>query len=949
MKPLVGMLTLAVILLAPGAGEAASELRLFDTFTTVDPSSGLFEQHGQLFPLVSATYVQPQEGKVGANAGPIELLGFDLMRLCDDFRQMRETGVGAIYMRVGAGFFLNPDGSWRRPEDPYSGVIDAQTVQKETLARLAQATKTGSCPFTFNYEIFDFLLTCAEAEGLYVVPMIMDNWSKPRKYDLEEKLTSILYPDVWQKTIDDWVKILGRLSGREVILGYLIEGETLALPPWNKKQWRYLAPGGPILAESRSPLEAEDPELARQFRDFLRARYGNSGSFKVHLRHGYNREQAAYDPETGVPEYPFEAGVFEHIERLDDVPLPTVERAKGDVSLGPGAHFPWWLNVPFDPLWVEFGYFKEWLYTERLNGLVDRLREVCPNALFFHSAAWDYVPVWHPFFVAWNHGELDCEVSLHGGGYPQSLVLRTTPKIEPHETVVELYQSVGCYRPFTYDASLPFAYGMGEGGIAYESSEPGTKDLDISETVEDAWNTALLMDNFGGGSAFGNLWDWGMFVGATRANPQLHLHAFASTVKKMAALFERDTFLRGRNAKVLILANGPALHSIMKELSANNIIALSSALAAAHCDFDIATTDEVSIGPQPGKVDLERYQAVFMPQLFQIPQQSISGAAAIHDAARKNVWLILGEWLDAAPNRLLCLGTTGLRDPWFNPLDRLPADVRALTGDIQPGPLTKQTGKYTWTTVDGARVPIVLTGVYTQAVAIQPGAEASVAPFLKDGDALRGTLHQRPNGSRTYFFGFPLGLSWMYLHDPALGGGRLNQDFDLTALASFYAQLLREAGVASDYEGDPDVVAYISDHSRVVMVRRRMLDEHMARPATIASPLLASRVYGGAESKVMRRGEKNSAEVTIPLEENRAAMVSSIGGVELLSDGVVHVATKQAGAADGEHWRVSVDGDVPARFSFGERPSHVVEYKADAALAFDVLLSADGTAKLEQR
>jgi len=942
-KPLPRVLSASFVILwaalagMPGLAQALADepsLPMYADFATVDSATGLFRNAEGLFAAPSVTYVQPTPGKPGCNSGPIQVLLLELTKLRPDFRHMRENGIRCIYMRIGAGFFLNPDGSWRKTSDPLVGVGQWETTKEAVLAVSTRAAAQGIGPFTYNYEIFDYLLDTAAAEGIYVVPMIMDGWSLPRKYDMVANGTAILYEDVWRRVIADWSVILGRLKDRKVILGYLIEGETHHLPCWNEKKWFFFEPGGAKVKVAKSPLEEKDPRLTRQFRSFLKKRHGTLEALKRRWRHGYDRREPTW--KNDVPFYPFVPGVFDSLKSFDEIELPTVERPRGPAQLGAGKNFPWWLNVPFDPVWTEFGYFKETLYTDRLNELFAGLRHADPNHMFMVSAASDAQPVWHPFFVAWDRGAINCEVLLHGGGYTNPFT-RTPPDFPPHGTVMELYQSVAPYRPFAAAGTGSVrACGMGEGGLGLESSDPKAKTTIIPEQMQDRWINAIFMDNFGNGSALANLWDWGTQTGATAGNLALHDHQSLASIAKIGAALEHDTFTRARNARVLILANGPTLHSIMKSISYNNIAALSSALAVCHVPFDIVTTDEISLGPTRGKVDLDRYDAVFMPQQFQIAQHQLSSAGLLPTGPNTNPWVMLDEWLAAKPNRLLCVGLMSLNDEYFNPLRELPAAVRNVIGDVTPGPVEMVDGPQTWQLADGRTLEVTLNYTPTQSITVRKGA--TLDPFITSEDRVLGVRRRTENGSQVYYMGYPLGLSWMYFLIDDLRGGMLNEKFNIEKLGAFYGRLIAETDIAPEYEAPPSILAGISDNARAVFLRQRFTDG----PRTgrlLGSRRLGGHIYAGATTTHERKDGALVGSIECDLGENYAEVLLSVGRIELADDGTVSVRVDPAAGSQPERlYTVRVEGNVPAKLQLtGQQAPRA--YTPPGLLEFEATLS----------
>jgi len=937
-RVLCGTLFLQALLLSSSSADEDRFASMYRDFVSVDRGTGRFKNAEGLLALVSATYVQPTPGRPGANAGPIETMGFDLTKFRADFRHMREQGIRCIYMRIGAGLFLNPDGSWRKLDDRQGQGPDWILGRLKGLdERMKKAAEAGIGPFTYNYELFDYLLDSARAEGIYVAPMIMDIWSIPRKHSVFDTKAAIVYDDMWQRTIQDWSKILARFAERKVIVGYLIEGECHVLPTWS-------AGGG----RQPAPVEDKDPRVARQFQNFLKRRHGTIEALKTCWGHGYDRANPAYRADT--PFYEFKPGVFDEINSFGRVGLPVVERSR--TPEGSAGGLTWWLNVPLDPVWLDFSYFKEHIYIKRLNELRRAIRAVDPNHVFILSAAWDGAAIWHPFFVAWDHGRIDCEVQLQGQGYLASTYLRLPEQGEPlvfgpHETVMEVYQTTSPYRPFaTAGVGTMAAYGMGEGGLVLDSRDPESKTVRISERMQDRWTTAILMDNFGNGSALANLWDWGTLVGAAPDKPELHEHEVLTSIRRISHALRTDTFTRTRDARVLVLANGPTLNSIMKEVSYNNVIALSSTLAMTHVPFDILTTDTISFGPADGKVNISRYDVIFMPQQFQITQRQLCGDGPLAaNSDETNPWVMLDRWLAAKPNRLLCVGLVALNDEYFNPLDELPRAVTNVLGDVKPGTLVLEDGRRTWQVADGGSLDVVLDNTRIQTIMASDGeGPTDPKPYVTDGDRTLGVGRRLPNGSAVYYFGFPLGLSWMPLVVDELRGGRLNEKFDIAKLAAFYGRLIGKANVSPDYEAPPSVVAYISDNARAVFLRQRFqVGPRSGR--LLSSPLLAGHVYAECTTTHRREGNKLTGSITVDLGGNLAAVLTSIGSIELADDGEAIVLVASGREAErGRRYEVEAESDVQARLAFGDSPDAAVGIEAGEHRSFAVVVDPDGKA-----
>lgn len=856
-------------------------------FLKVDCDTGLFTDGNKCFPLICVTYVQPDPGSPGANSGRPQLFLMDLRKIRTDFKMMRSVGINCIYMRIGAGLFFNEDGQWRKLSDPVSGIPDSMFV-RFSLEQIAEerklAAKMGIGPFEYTYELFDYMLDCAEMEGIYVVPTLLDNWSIPRKYERAVLNKGVFHKKTWESLIKDWTKILARYKDRKIIAGYLIDGELMhKFQTWTDKEWFFLGPKGQRQEVEESPLEFYDEEVTSKFQDFLKQRYKTIEKLKTTWQYGYDRENPDY--KHNIPLYEFKTGVFDY-SSFKDIQLPVTERAKGEDKAGRGKNFPYWSNVPMDPVWIDFNYFRQWIFINRVNEFIEQMKKVDSNHIFMYSAAADYVPSWHPFVVCRNHGRLDCEVLLHGGGYTSSVNLSAT---EPYsyETVMELYKSVGLYRPTSGGGLNSCIFGMGEGGYSFESNNPTALEENLPETLQDRWVSQLLMDNFGSGAGFINIWDWGTIWGATVERPELHYQEVADSIKSISKGLEKDKFSNNRNAKVLILANGPTLNAIMNSVSMNNIIALSSCLAMTHLGFDIVSTDDISFGKSDDKVDINKYDAIFMPQLFQVPVEQTGPFATIEDGY--NIWQMLKSWLETRRNRLLCIGVNGMKDVYFKPLEELPEEYTYVSGDVEFGELYKiPPGKAQpcrLRTAAGDTFDFHLENLLIQE--LYPGHRERAAPFLYSEDKVMGTKRTLDNGSVVYQFGFPLGLSWMHLYDMKLAGKNINEK-DTEQLARFYQTLLLESGIKADYEAPKSIVAYISDNAETIFVRQRF-SEGMKNGKLLSSSSIAGHIYAGVKTITKRKDGKLTVEIIGDLGENLSAVLMSVGTVEMVKDGTVEI------------------------------------------------------------
>ncbi len=273
-----------------------------------------------------------------------------------------------------------------------------------------------------------------------------------------------------------------------------------------------------------------------------------------------------------------------------------------------------------------------------------------------------------------------------------------------------------------------------------------------------------------------------------------------------------------------------------------------------------------------------------------------------------------------------------MRDRYFNPMEALPGEVRRVLGTVEPGPSETLTGERTWTLSSGETLGVNLQETPVQDLRVGEGS--TTRPFLTEGDAVRGTVHTRSNGSRVYHLGFPLGLSWMYSMDPELSGGRLNTTFDTEAMAVFYGDMLDEAGVKTRLSTSPTVVAHVSDSGKVLLVRDRN-PATASRPVTVAGEDLGAHVYAGAVTTSTRHDGARRGEVRCTLDVNSARILCAFGQIELASDGAVTVdATGLEDKDSGATGRVVVEGATAAVLTIGKQ---AVRHEAGTVTRFSLV------------
>ncbi|MBI2299426.1 MAG: beta-galactosidase [Armatimonadetes bacterium] len=130
--------------------------------------------------------------------------------------------------------------------------------------------------------------------------------------------------------------------------------------------------------------------------------------------------------------------------------------------------------------------------------------------------------------------------------------------------------------------------------------------------------------------------------------------------------------LLARQPAVLVLRNDAVALSNRPELDGRAVRRVGESLDRLHVAYAIAPASLVGAAAEPGKVDLDKYRAVVLPCLDQLPEPA--------------VWARLKQWFDDAEGegrRLVVLGLPGRLDEYFQTSSR-PEALSSLLGEIEP-------------------------------------------------------------------------------------------------------------------------------------------------------------------------------------------------------------------------------------------------------------------------
>lgn len=731
----------------------------YRSFLQVDPTTGLLRDEEGPLRLFFTVYSQP---------GPrpeqplYHVPSFDFDLLEQDLARMRRARVNPYLRFFAWNEVLNPDGSWKRLEKPPKG--------------------SHLPPMRYVIELYDHLLDRIQAHGLYAVVQLPYFWGLHPEVIPRERWGLILYSDQdWKRANEAYARILRYFSQRTVIAAWLLGEEDLEFA-----------------------LGLEEEGVRRQFQEFLRQKYGRIETLKATWRWGY-----AYDSpdrslwqrrvvegrEVLLPFYPWVPGAFDRYRDFDELPLPRWEYYR---SLEP-PHEPirqgWGTfqeNIPQDPMWIDFMYFREEVLLRRLREWVGTMRQAAPHHLLQYSSPHDFTPPWH-FYHLFRRAELPFDligVGQHDVG------------VEPEDlpawaSVREVIQNAASYGPYLLAPAVEAkGWACGEGGGG--RSRRGIRQ----------YYRAWLADLVGTGAALMLSYDWERLSGRTAAQPTAYDERLLEGLEEFLGSVERVPFLFGREAPVLILRNKHTAFSLSPGEDIGGVRGLASVLAQLHIPFHILTDEDIALGPAPYKVDVNRYRFIFIPTLQQLlPTET---------------WRLLARWLEDPRyhgQRGLCLGRFAWQDAYFVPLRReeLPADFVRLLGFAEEPQMRPTRGPALLQEVQGpGQWSLNLHSHYGRLVLFPNRLPEGVRPLWKEAESQRPViLEHRLNGNPVFICGFNLGLA----DHPTWGLEQVGKPEK--ALEAIYRAMLEAAGISPPFEAPSNLQLYPAAYERGVLVKER--------------------------------------------------------------------------------------------------------------------------------
>ncbi len=737
---------------------------LFRDFVRLDRKTGLLgNAQGVLRPFATI-YDQPAPPEAPDDNWRLAVLDFDYDLVLRDFAEMKKAGIN-VYLR----FFswqelLDQQGRWRKCQQQPKGA--------------------GLPHFDYNYQVYDYFLDLAQANGLYVVIEPSFHWHTNRDLiplDLTGK--TLLYDQLWEAEVRAYQKILHRWSRRPVIAAILVGEEEIRID-----------------ADQHDP---DDPVTQAKFRAFLAREYGSLERLKQAWRRGYDYADASLwkEREWGGrkvfwPDYPLKEGVYDSLSSFEQVsppPWASMREPEPPHFAVPGIA-PYQETVPKDPVWIDYLLFKQELLISRMNDWADRIRQADPNHLQFYSNPYDFNPAWH-FLHCYDRARLRFDlvgVGQHDYGFDYAQL--------PHWARAREYiQNVASYGPYTG------AKGAYPGGNAAGEGTGGTTPAETRRYFAQ-WMTDLV----GGGAALICSYDWNHLSGQSKHWPQQYDREVLDWFGDFTTASARVPFSLRRDAQVLVLRNTNASLSMSAGYDFANAQNLAAALYQLHVPFDILPDQDVSLGPADYKVDLDKYRFIFAPD------QPI--------LLRPETYRMLRRWLEAdraKGPRGLCLGPFRLESPHFQPLSwaQAPPDFLRLWPEaLAPSEHPLQgAALFTAPALGGARWPSRVTLTFPRDGTLgqfPPGGEGEAALLTKEGGE-PVMVRREVNGNPVYLVGFYLGMGFNYLW----GWGQDQVPFD--TLARLYAPMLRSAGVWPAFHAPRNIGVYVSDDKSLILVKER--------------------------------------------------------------------------------------------------------------------------------
>ncbi len=754
------------------AGEKASAARLF-----IDPQSHLLSNGADNFQLFFTIYNQMSP----ENRWRLSVLDFDYDLVERDFQVMQECGIH-IYMRAFSWKeLLDRNGCWKRIE--------------------RQPVGTVLPDFEYVYEVYDYFFERAQAHGLQVVAEADIYWGLPEeiipRVDYGGKL--YLYDELWEPVVDAYAKCLAYLSRHANLMAILLGEE-----------------GAPF------DLCLEEDRTRALFSDWLQTEYLSLGRLERIWGDLYDtadrsmwREEKIEGRTVLFPQYPRTKQVWESIRSFRDIPLPRWEYrrdpAQPGVPLREDRYRTFGLDVLEDPAAIDFFRWRQNLVHKRLQTWSRAMRKAAPNLILQFSSDADFCLPWH-FPQYFDRTRLPFDVI--GVGQHDH---KTNFEDLPHwATVRELVQNTASYAPHVLkaidlDTSLkPLAFASGEGmGSTLE-------DRDGVRRYFPAW----LLDLYGTGAAYVLSYTWCDLSGRDYERRDDYSAPVLSWMRENLKQLREHPSTISEDTQVLILRNLKTIFSFQGGYDFGNTRALAGVLAQTHVPFHILPDEDVTIGDDPYRINLDDYRVIYIPYL---PQHF-----------EDHTWECLRAWLSDSRHtgeRALMIGAIGEDTPYFAYASRerthvLLHDLFGGTFAYSESRIVRGPQQFTIRQFMGRYNPgeeITITfperivpgrpnlSFLTEETIKSPMTEV----LLTDSGQRAVAVRRKFEGNAVYLVGFPLGLAC-----DALWGFEQDQEpFD--ALVGLFQAPLDDAGIEPPIRLPHNVVGYLSDDGTLLSLKER--------------------------------------------------------------------------------------------------------------------------------
>jgi len=746
-------------------------------FLRIEPETGqVVDASGTVRHMLFALYQQVVDGSARNS-----IFEWDFDLLDEDLALMEKADLHPYIRFVEWDKLLDATGDWRRcPRQP---------------------TGTSLPQFTYNYEVFDYVLDRIQAHGRFAVIQGAFVWLADKVVPIPPCYRSryYLYPEVLEANALAHRKVLARYADRACLAGYMIGEEDLIMD-----------------------RDLENNHLRAAFADYLRSRYGTLDSLKKTWRHGYDfsdhsewrriDRKAEYwvDRPDWMSEYskdnPVEQVLAPFHPLRDDYWRAVPDWSQIGLPVFPRHHYaePPYAELvshrsyneftPFDPMWIDYNALREdVLYLNMVNRWVDIVREAAPKQWFFHCNAQDFEPQ-SAFVQFFRRAELPFDV-IGVGSHDWN---RNLCEIPPWQRLRKYYKIIASYRPYARSpASLSVGVASGEG----EGGREGDEDEMLN------YYRAMNFEMIGHGAAFEQCYTWVRMSGADRnraGRPRL------TKVLEWMGRFYRDvqgvSFSLARDVPILIVRNNNLQRSNRCGRDYGNVHGLVGFLGQLNIEFDIAMDQDLVYGQRDRKIDLGNYRMVFLP--------------CIECDYPEPFWEALDNWMSDQlykGKRALVLGYAGKRTPYLAPTGRfhptlarwLGADDYAESIDLQEKtdlvwrPLTGR--------CDGGTIRVNFGESWWD---LSPtGVFAAGEPLLLTPDGKAIAIATRYKGNAVFAFGFPLGLAYRLLW----GTPAPQEPYDV--MAKVYEDLVEAAGIPRPIRAPHNVRVAVSDDKSMILAR----------------------------------------------------------------------------------------------------------------------------------